>query len=148
MMCSVKMPRQIITANNEVINFQYNSDNQRVLKTFDDQANVSSTLYLHGMNDYPLLEKNRVNSLPENRVVYIYGLTGLLAMQKDGAVYYVLKDHLGSTRVLVDETGTAAAYYDYAPFGNLMRFDENVEVAYRFTGYPGKKRQPPCWQPG
>jgi len=66
-------------------------------------------------------------------VVYINGLTGLLAMQKDGAVYYVLKDHLGSTRVLVDETGTVAAYYDYAPFGNVMRFDEDVEVSYKFT---------------
>lgn len=40
----------------------------------------------------------------------------------------------GSTRVLVVENGTVAAYYDYAPFGNLMRSGVNTEIAYRFTG--------------
>jgi len=128
-----QMTQQITTTTNEQIDFEYGGDNQRVLKIFDAQGNTTKTLYLHGMNDYPLMEKTTAGTAPESRVVYIYGLTGLLAMQKDGVVYYLLKDHLGSTRVLVDETGTVAAYYDYAPFGNLMRFDEDVEVSYKFT---------------
>jgi len=129
-----QMTQQITTTTNEQIDFEYGGDNQRVLKIFDAQGNTTKTLYLHGMNAYPLLERKRVNSLPESRVVYIYGLTGLLAMQKDGSVYYAIRDHLGSTRVLLDENGNVMAFYDYAPFGNIMRFDENVEVAYRFTG--------------
>ncbi|RMF55994.1 MAG: hypothetical protein D6748_14400 [Calditrichaeota bacterium] len=129
-----QMTTDIVTDANETISLQYGGEHQRVLKTFDTQTDVANTLYLHGMNDYPLMEKNQFNGGSESRVVYFYGLTGLLAMQKDGAVYYVLKDHLGSTRVLVDGSGTVAAYYDYSPIGNLMRFDETAGIVYRFTG--------------
>ncbi len=82
------------------------------------------------MNDYPLLE------ISDQSIQYIYGLDGLVALIKDGKVYTVLKDDLGSTRVVIDEAGTVIAAFDYLPFGDLMGFAYgNPEIiSYRYTG--------------
>lgn len=55
------------------------------------------------------------------------------------ATRYLLKDHLGSTRAIVDEIGTHLASYDYYPFGLEMP-DRSINQAnstdiYKFTGY-------------
>ena len=50
--------------------------------------------------------------------------------------YYYLKDHLGSTKMMVDASGTVASYDDYYPFGLTMpgRSMVNVDPRWRFTG--------------
>ena len=48
--------------------------------------------------------------------------------------FFLLKDHLGSSRVVLDETNTAVSNYDYMPYGNIMRSSVNTEIAYQFTG--------------
>jgi RHS repeat-associated protein len=48
---------------------------------------------------------------------------------------FVLKDHLGSTRVVLNESNAAVAAYDYLPFGGRMReFNTEEGLAYQYTG--------------
>ncbi|HAC64988.1 MAG TPA: hypothetical protein DCF68_16015 [Cyanothece sp. UBA12306] len=114
------------------VSFKYDGGNQRVLKTSQDSSGnqTASKLYVHGLNDYPLLE------ISEQPVQYIYGLGGLVALVKDGKVYTILKDHLGSTRVVVDEAGKVIAAFDYLPFGDMMgtAYGNPEIISYRYTG--------------
>ena len=49
---------------------------------------------------------------------------------------YYINDHLGNTRVVLDETGNVKETYDYHPFGMTLR--ENISgtqpARYKFTG--------------
>ena len=126
--------------------FQYGGNKQRVLKR--EQVGQSpvpnATMYIHGMparhaspfggNAYPLTEKYNEHGNIQDRM-YIYGPTGLLAMVRDGISFYVIKDHLGSTRVVVNGAGGGEVErYDYTPFGEVIPVQIDPQVHYRFTG--------------
>jgi RHS repeat-associated protein len=113
---------------------EYGGDTQRVLKNYNIGTNTNSRLYLHGANDYPLIEKNRVSVTAETLAVYIYGLNGVVAKRVGSTVLFLLKDHLGSTRVVMDATGLVRTYYDYDALGNVIRIGTTNEVKYQFTG--------------
>ena len=65
---------------------------------------------------------------------YVYGPTGLIASKVNGTWYFVLKDHLGSARTIVDQSGTTKASIDYAPYGAILRTSGSPNIAYQFTG--------------
>ena len=110
----------------DVVSYQYNGRKERILKTVNG---TEKTLYLRGTNDYPLTEKTS----SANRF-YIYGPTGLIAMVDNGNTYFMLKDHLGSVRVVLDEDNSVSTRYDYSPYGSLI-FPSSIgeEAHYRFT---------------
>ena len=116
----------------QTVAFKYDGANQRVLKTvLDSGGNQTATkLYVRGLNDYPVLE------VGSQTVQYIFGVGGLIAFVIDSKVYTILKDHLGSTRVVVDEGGTVVAAFDYLPFGDLMgtAYGNPEIISYRYTG--------------
>ncbi len=87
-------------------------------------------MYLRGTNDYPLTEKTSGNV---NRF-YVYGPTGLISLIDNGTTYFVLKDHLGSTRVVLNSSSAPVTWYDYTPYGNMWRSTISEDVHYRFTG--------------
>ena len=87
-------------------------------------------MYLRGTNDYPLTEKTSGNV---NRF-YVYGPTGLISLIDNGSTYFVLKDHLGSTRVVLNSSSTPVTWYDYTPYGNMWRSTISEDAHYRFTG--------------
>lgn len=118
----------------KTMTFNYSADNERVLKTESYGTTKNSNLYIRGNNEYPLTEKINLNSVLNDKI-YIYGPSGLIAFMDGTATYFVIKDHLGSTRVLFRSTGTQYSTYDYSPFGDLMRATVNADVRYRFTGH-------------
>jgi len=65
---------------------------------------------------------------------YVYGPTGLFAMRVNSAWYYVLRDHLGSTKLLVNSSGTAVSRYEYDPYGKIVDSYVNAEGKFLFTG--------------
>jgi len=127
--------------------FQYGGNKRRVAKAYTQTHVGSSTTWtscIHGMparhaspfggNDYPLTEKYNEHGNIQDRM-YIYGPTGLLALVQEGIPYYFLKDHLGSTRIVVNGAGGGEVErYDYGPFGEVIPIQINPQVHYRFTG--------------
>ncbi|MFZ2865190.1 MAG: RHS repeat-associated core domain-containing protein [Ignavibacteriaceae bacterium] len=118
---------------NKMMSFQYSADNERILKNEKQGTTNNLNLYIRGASEYPVIEKINTNNTLTDKV-YIYGPTGLIAFKDATATYFVIKDHLGSTRVLFRSTGTQYATYDYSPFGSLMRATINGDVVYKFTG--------------
>jgi hypothetical protein len=55
-------------------------------------------------------------------------------MREGANWYYVLKDHLGSTRRVFSSNGAVSSTYDYDAYGTLRRGSIGVNMAYRFTG--------------
>jgi RHS repeat-associated protein len=128
-----QLTRQI-TAPTGTVSFTYNAQGQRVLKTAPQQT----LQYHYGLGSAPLQETLVPASGTPTWTGYVYGPLGLLAILQDGEPYYVLKDNLGSTRVVVDQQQEVQAYFSYLPFGAL-RTDisdagSTVPVRYLFDG--------------
>jgi len=70
-------------------------------------------------------------------LILIFVLGILLTVKVfSGEWNYYVNDHLGSTRVILNESGAVKQYYDYDPFGKTLR--ESIagteKAKYRFTG--------------
>lgn len=61
--------------------------------------------------------KNRVYLYPWEYNVYGAADDGLVTFRHSGSLEYKIVDHLGSTRLLLDDAGNVAGEYDNAPFG-------------------------------
>jgi len=127
-------PTSVSMSSGASLTLQYGGDTQRIMKSYNNGAATNLKLYLHGENDYPLLEKNRVSAAAETLAVYSYGANGVIAKRMGGTVLFLLKDHLSSTRVVMDATGLVRTYYDYDALGNIIRTGTTNEVKYQFTG--------------
>ncbi|MBL1215605.1 MAG: hypothetical protein HND52_19720 [Ignavibacteriae bacterium] len=124
--------------------FSYGENNQRVLKKHvttgivkDDPPviPIDYTAYVRGMSAYPLIEYNYYNiSGQETNRQFVYGPTGLIAFKENGDWYFTVKDHLGSTRLVVDDLGNRKAHYNYMPFGGIMNESITKGTDYKFTG--------------
>ncbi len=120
----------ITSTTNGAISFEYDGKKERVLKNVT-YGTTTSTLYLRGMNDYPLVEKT--SSGIEKK--YIYGPTGLIATLENNKTYYIVKDHLGSTRAVMNgATGNGVEYHAYNAWGELMTSQISPDVKYKYTG--------------
>ena len=65
-----------------------------------------------------------------------YYYAGPLLLRKDAAgTYWYHQDHLGSTRLLTDQTGAVAAQYDYKPFGETASSSGSISTDVQFTGH-------------
>lgn len=139
-----------IRSGSQSTHFRYGGRRQRVLKTTDRGQNSrqidtptqlrTQRLYIHGVNAYPLTERIEVldisGGLPTigMETMYIYGPSGLVAVCEDGrTTSFFLKDHLGSTRVILDQENEPIATFHYLPFGSLLPDNgSQQEVANRF----------------
>ncbi|HTK07867.1 MAG TPA: RHS repeat-associated core domain-containing protein, partial [Ktedonobacteraceae bacterium] len=123
--------------------FRYGGRGQRVLKTTIIRREIESPqrLYIHGGNAYPLTEITQDIDLtgeqPPRRgmeILYIYGPGGIVAMCEDGqTTSFLLKDHLGSLRVALNEENQPIATFHYLPFGSLLPDNgDSPEATRRF----------------
>jgi RHS repeat-associated protein len=127
-----------IRSGNRSTHFRYGGRGQRVLKTTVDNEQdllLGQRLYIHGANAYPLTE---ITS--DGETMYIYGHGGVVAVCENGQTpSFLLKDHLGSTRVVVDQKNQPIATFHYLPFGSLLPDSGNSQEAikrfrYLYTG--------------
>ncbi len=65
---------------------------------------------------------------------YYYAGSTRVAMRKDGVLYYLLSDHLGSTTVVVDAQGQKVSQQRYYPFGGVRWSEGTLPTDRQFTG--------------
>lgn len=121
------------------VSYQYNGGGQRVLKQAQTGAGQTKRLYVHGLNDYPLMEVSMNAAGVSTTTFYIYGPKGLIAIEQNDQRLFVLKDHLGSVRVVIDSTNKVKAYFNYSVFGNTMSSNidssiSSIPLNYLYTG--------------
>ena len=106
-------------------------------------AHAQSTTTLHGTGLQPLVEESGTT-----QTLNIYGPGGVIIAQvatdspaggpPTTQTRYLLHDHLGSTRVVLDSNNQVLGSFDYSPFGETTVSNGaagNVaDVAYRYTG--------------
>ena len=102
-------------------------DRRRVKKT----VGTVTTYYLRGAGGTVLAEY----SGQALSAKYVYAGSRRIARVVGDARKYYIADHLGSTRSLVDESGTVTAAYDYWPYGKVMATSGTDATHFRFTGH-------------
>jgi RHS repeat-associated protein len=58
----------------------------------------------------------------------------VLAQEKAGATSWMLTDHLGTVRDLVNNSGSVVNHFTYDSFGKVLTTSETVDTRYKFTG--------------
>ncbi len=117
-------------ANNSSLAFVYNNLGERVYKEANLQDGIYKTAYIRGLSDRPLMEVDESGLT----TFYIYSPTGLICKIKNDNEYYLIKDHLGSTREVFNSQGVIVSSYSFDAFGNLMNSMVSEDVAYQYTG--------------
>lgn len=123
------LARQIQQGTQTPLSFSYDASDARLLMT----AGALSRLYLRGPDSNPL----RIETIgaAQPTTYHVYGPKGLLGIRDaDGQFFFVLKDHLGSTRLLVSDAKQVAGGIDYLPFGESLRIYGSPNTDYLFTG--------------
>lgn len=112
--------------------FHYDAHGRRILK-ISPQNKIA---YIRGVGDYPLRELT--NDANNNLIAtnYISGPMGIIAIEQNGESLFLLKDHLGSTRMVLNQNNQPLSYYTYSPFGLSLgtNDDETSEIRYLYTG--------------
>ncbi len=109
--------------------YVYDVKGRRIEKSVD--GNVTGFLY---DGSHLLAEYDSLGSLIRN---YFYGADQYnpLLMKENGSVYFYLKDHLGTPKKLIDESGTVVWSGNYNSFGKMTI---NVETVENSIGFPGQ----------
>jgi RHS repeat-associated protein len=105
--------------------YVYDGDGKRITAT---ENNITTVYIYSGLNI--LYEEN-----PTGTSCYIYGPTGLCAKktatQGEVHTFYYHTDHLGSTRLVTDESAAIVFHAEYEPFGESITTGPE---SYLYTG--------------
>jgi len=67
--------------------------------------------------------------------INIFDESGMVGVMEEGnEINYLLKDHLGSTRVVADEAGEKRGELNYSDFGETTTSRDVESIRYRYTG--------------
>jgi len=66
--------------------------------------------------------------------VKFYPISSGLTFRKDGKLYFVHQDHLGSNNVITDLNGNKIGEIRYYPYGSTLNLEGNIPTERRYTG--------------
>ena len=104
--------------------FKYDGDGGRVKKTVSPAPHA--TVYIGQLY---VCEGTACT-----RLIYAGSQRVAMVQVNSGAISYFHGDHLGSTSVVTDSTGTEEEHNSYRPYGDLQAHTGTSDVAYKYTG--------------
>jgi RHS repeat-associated protein len=120
--------------------YLYDSGGQRVKKLVRKQGQIEVTVYVDGVFEHQQTIVSDV--IQENNTLHVMDNRSRIAQARVGkpfsgdttpAVKYHLGDHLGSSNVALDETGSWVNREEYTPYGETS-FGSFATKRHRFTG--------------
>ncbi|UDQ98393.1 RHS repeat-associated core domain-containing protein [Lentisphaerota bacterium WC36G] len=119
------------------LEFKYDYKGRRREKKVFEKINDEWVLKSHKSfiyNKYKLIKT--VNELNNGSISdrFVWLGDNLLALEKDGVAFnYIADGNKNITQLINLTTGEIANKYDYSPFGQLAKTDENVENVFKFS---------------
>jgi RHS repeat-associated protein len=115
-----------------VAQYVYDGCNKRVEKTewIESLQEYQTIIYVYSGSNV-IYERNVDTG---QQALYVHGPTGKIAKKVDGLQNHYHTDHLGSTRLITDESGNPVADVQYKPFGETVN-EQNERYLYN-----GKER--------
>jgi RHS repeat-associated protein len=107
------------------VTYTYDGDGKRVQKS-------NGKLYWYGLGSDPLVETDPSGNIPVEYV--FFGGKRIARRDSGGAVSYYLADHLGTSRIVTNSTGTVQDDADFYPFGKERPYLSSSGNTYKFTG--------------
>ncbi|MGA2402490.1 MAG: SpvB/TcaC N-terminal domain-containing protein, partial [Syntrophobacteraceae bacterium] len=121
--------------------YLYDSSGQRVKKLVRKQGGqVEVTVYVDGVFEYQRIVQG--GTVEENNTLHVMDNQSRIALVRVGnpfandttpAVKYHLGDHLGSSNLVIDASGSLINCEEYTPYGETS-FGSFARKKYRFTG--------------
>ena len=110
----------------------YDAENR--LTTMATAAAPNATTYAYDGSGHRIMK-----TIGSTTTVYVYDAQGNLTAEYGGSnsssgTQYLTTDHLGSTRLVTDQSGSVAKTFDYLPFGEEIGGTSSTGPTQRFTG--------------
>ncbi|UBF30104.1 hypothetical protein K9N68_38650 (plasmid) [Kovacikia minuta CCNUW1] len=109
--------------------YTYDALNQRIAKTVGSQT--TRFVYDRG-NVY--LEFTGSSSAPSTRYLYGPMVDQVLAQESNNTTTWLLADHEGTIRDLVNNSGSVVNHFTYDSFGQVIGSTGTVDTRYKYTG--------------
>jgi RHS repeat-associated protein len=119
--------------------YTYDVTNQRIAKTVDldgQGANpATTTRFVYDRNNVAM-EFTGSATVPSTRYFHGTNVDQVLAQESSNTTTWLLSDQVGTTRDLVNNSGTLLNHFTYDSFGNQTGSTPNatVDTRYKFTG--------------
>jgi RHS repeat-associated protein len=120
---------ELVTAGG--VTYTYDGDGNRVKKS-------SGKLYWYGVGSDPLSESDGSGNLTAE-FIFLNGARIAMLTLPAATVNYYVADHLGSSRVVTNASGTILDDSDFMPYGQETSYSAASGNHYKFTG---KERDP------
>jgi RHS repeat-associated protein len=140
-----------VDRNGSVTGFQYNTDGTLAAVTLPDSRVITylhdargrritravdgsrTHAWIYGDGRMPLAEFDAAGSLKRS-FIYAVGDTPT-AFVEGGRTYHIVSDHLGSPRLIVDDSGVVVRRIDYDAFGNVVGDSHpGLDLPFGFAG--------------
>jgi RHS repeat-associated protein len=116
---------QMKSLNTSSVLYTYDGDGRRVKKS-------TGKLYWNDVSGNTVVETDLAGNNPDEYI--FFGGKRIARRQSSGTVHYYFADHLGSSRVVTNATGTILDDSDYYPFGGERVVASSSGNRYKFTG--------------
>ncbi len=111
------------------VTYTYDGDGDRVQKA---SSGAPFKLYWYGVGTDPLSESDASGNISEE-YIFMGGARIAMLTLSSGAVNYYIQDHLGSSRVVTNSSGTVLDDSDFYPFGGERAYLSSSGNNYKFT---------------